>query len=301
MKDPLVSIISLNYNQTEVTCEFLRSLHILEYNNYEVLIVDNASDENPESEFKVVYPNLQFIRSESNLGYAGGNNLGIRKARGEYLFIVNNDTEVTSLLLNVLVASFDVDKMVGIVCPKIKYYDHPKLIQYAGFTAINPYTGRNKTIGKNEIDKGQYNRGGYTNYAHGAAMMVKSSTLADVGLIPELFFLCYEEMDWSVRMVKAGYKIYYEGRATIFHKESVTMGKESPLKAYFHLRNRILFMRRNYSGIRVLIFYFYLLIVVVPKTLLKYAFGGKRQHLRSTLDALLWHLRGYKESFAGSY
>jgi GT2 family glycosyltransferase len=154
-KHPLVSIIALNYNQTEVTCEFLHSLYGLTYPNFEVIVVDNASKENPQKKIEEVYPDLKFIRSDENLGYAGGNNLGIKEAKGAFYFIVNNDTEVTPDLLDNLIAPFFREDNIAIVCPKIKYYHHPELIQYAGFTQMNPFTGRNKTIGEKELDFGQ--------------------------------------------------------------------------------------------------------------------------------------------------
>ncbi len=292
---PLISIISLNYNRTQVTCEFLESLYKLTYPNFEVIVVDNASDENPKEKFQETYPDLNFVRSNKNLGFAGGNNLGIKEAKGSYYFIVNNDTEVTPSLLENLMEPFLKDNKIGIVCPKIKYFDQPDLIQYAGFTAINPFTGRNKTIGGKERDVGQYDRGYSTHYSHGAAMLVKSDVVKEVGLIPEVFFLCYEELDWSEQMKRAGYHVYFEGTATIFHKESMTMGKESPLKVYFHFRNRILFMRRNYKGVQLLVFYLFMICISIPKTFLLYAARRKGKHIKSIVSAISWHLIEQKE------
>ncbi len=289
-ENPLISIIALNYNQKEVTCEFLKSLHCLEYTNFEVIIVDNASNENPKGAFIDAFSDVQVILSSENLGFTGGNNLGIINAKGEYYFIVNNDTEVTPDLLDKLLLPFYEDEKIAMVSPKIKFFNHPDTIQYAGFNLINPLTGQNGAVGSKEIDNGQHDTPGFTNYAHGAAMLVSKKAADHVGLLPDQFFIYYEELDWSAQMIKAGYKIYYQARATIYHKESVTMGKESSTKAYYHTRNRILFMRRNYSGWQLATFYAFLITAVIPKAFLKYAVTFRTAHLKSLIRALSWHL-----------
>ncbi|MEQ8336349.1 MAG: glycosyltransferase family 2 protein [Cyclobacteriaceae bacterium] len=287
---PLISIIALNYNQKEITCEFLRSLHVLKYPNFEVIVVDNDSKLNPEKDFKKAYPEANIILSPKNLGFTGGNNLGIKNSKGDYYFIVNNDTEVTPELLDKLIEPFYQDKKIAMVSPKIKFFHHPEIIQYAGFELINPLTGQNGAVGSREIDRGQHDIPGYTNYAHGAAMLVSKMAVEKVGVLPDQFFIYYEELDWSTQMIRAGFKIYYQAAATIFHKESITMGKESPIKAYYHTRNRILFMRRNYSGWQLATFYLFLVTAVIPKAFLKYSLTLRVSHLKSLVRAISWHL-----------
>ncbi len=290
-KSPLISIIALNYNQPEVTVEFLQSLHKLKYPNFEVVIVDNGSEIDPTEQFESAFNGTKVILSPENLGFTGGNNLGMEHAKGEYFFIVNNDTEVTEELLDLLLEPFSLDDKIAMVSPKIKFFSHPDTIQYAGFLPINPFTGQNGAVGSREIDKGQHDVSGYTHYAHGAAMLVKRSAVEQVGMFANIFFIYYEELDWSSHMLKAGYKIYYQAKATIFHKESITMGKESAIKAYYHNRNRVLFMRRNYSGYQLAIFYLFLLGAVIPKALLKYTLTGKKEHRKSFIKAMKWHLK----------
>lgn len=291
--EPLVSIIILNYNQIKVTTEFLESARELEYTNYEIILVDNNSEDNPQEFIKSNFPEVVFIRSEKNLGFTGGNNLGIESAKGDYVFVVNNDTEVTKPLLNKLIEPFNEDPEIGVVCPKIKYFESPDVIQYAGYTKINPFTGRNRAIGSKEVDNGQHNTSSYTNYAHGAAMMVKKEVIEDVGMLSDIFFIYYEELDWSCQIVKGGYKIYYQADAEIFHKESITMGKESAIKAYFHTRNRILFMRRNFSGLHLSSFYLFFILFIFPKMLLKYTLHLQKQHLKSVFRAIGWHFKSH--------
>src|SRR5205814_8688031 len=128
----------------------------LTYKNYEILVCDMGSEIDPTAEIHSGnYPNSRVLRSETNLGFTGGNNWGIRQSKGDFVFIVNNDTEVTPGLLNELLEPFFQDSTVGVTCPKIRYYSHPDLIQYAGFNPINVYTGRTTSVGNGEIDKGQ--------------------------------------------------------------------------------------------------------------------------------------------------
>ncbi len=123
------------------------------------------------------YPNSRVLRSEKNLGFTGGNNWGIRQAKGDYIFIVNNDTEVTPDLLDTLLEPFYSDATIGVTCPKIRFFSQPDTIQYAGFNPINKLTGRTSAVGNKEIDNGQCDVSGYTHGAHGCAMMVSREVI----------------------------------------------------------------------------------------------------------------------------
>src|SRR6478609_7035888 len=139
---PLVSIIILNYNQIKVTFEFIESTKKLTYKNFEIILIDNDSKDNPTALVHSTYPEVRLIVNTENLGFTGGNNVGIQAAKGDYYFIVNNDTEVTPDLFERLLEPFAADPTIGVVCPKIRYFHNPNIIQYAGFTEINPITGR---------------------------------------------------------------------------------------------------------------------------------------------------------------
>ena len=288
---PLISIITLNYDQTEVTCAFLESTRSLTYPNYEILVCDMGSAIDPEPLISAGnYPHTRLLKSHKNLGFAGGNNWGMRQAAGDFLFIVNNDTEVTPDLLDNLLKPFSIDPSIGVTCPKIKYYSNPNIIQYAGFNPMNVYTGRTTSIGRGEIDYGQYNISRETSAAHGCAMMVKREVLTKVGMFAEKFFLYYEEWDWSARIIRANYKIWYTANAEIFHKESLTVGKANPIKVYYHTRNRILYMRRNSSAFQLGIFSLVFTFFVVPKTLITYLFNKDRIKLRYFIKGVAWNL-----------
>lgn len=289
----MVSIITINYNQTQITCELLRSLSALTYTNYEVIVVDNGSTENPEQIIKQQFAHVQVIVSPTNLGFSGGNNLGIKHAKGDYFFLVNNDTELTPNCIEQLLAMYQKIPDLGIVCPKIRYFEAAQPIQYVGYTPLNPITARNHTIGQYEPDTGQYKQATPTPYAHGAAMMVSRQAVEKVGMMPEEFFLYYEELDWSEQMRRAGYKIYVEPNATVFHKESVSTGKDSPLKTYYLTRNRILFMRRNANNLHWTLFLCYTALVIVPKNLFTLALHRQTKHLKAFWQGVTWNLSNY--------
>ncbi|MBC7867852.1 MAG: glycosyltransferase family 2 protein [Gloeobacteraceae cyanobacterium ES-bin-316] len=289
--NPLVSIITLNYNQTEVTCQFLESTKKLTYNNYEIIVCDMNSEEDPSQKIEALnLPNIFVFVSNLNLGFAAGNNWGMQQAKGEYIFIVNNDTEVTENLISDLLSPFLLDESIGVTCPKIKYFFYPTIIQYAGFNKMNMYTGRTTTIGDKEEDHGQYDKSSFTHGAHGCAMMVKKEVILKTGMFPEIFFLYYEEWDWSTRIQKAGFKIYYQAKAIIFHKESMSVGKNSLLKTYYLNRNRILYIRRNSNKNQLILFYMFYLFAAMPKNIFIFIANGQLKHLRNYLNAIAWNL-----------
>ena len=290
-QEPLVSLITLNYNQTSTTCQFLESTRQLLYTNFEILVCDMKSDEDPTPLIcKGNYPKTRLLLSKENLGYAGGNNWGIRHAKGDYILILNNDTEVTPSLINRLLEPFYQDKTIGACSPKVKFFDRPEIIQYAGFEPMHYFTGRTATIGEGQKDEGQYDTARYTNAAHGCAMMVKREVLEKTGRFAERFFLYYEDWDLSARIIRAGYRIWYAADATIYHKESVSVGRNEPMKTYYLTRNRILFMRRNRDGFSFLVFCLFFAFFSVPKAVVTYLVNKKFRHMRCFFKGIRWNL-----------
>ena len=218
-------------------------------------MVDNGSRADEGSVLQQRYPWITVVRSSKNLGFAGGNNLGIKAAHGKYLYFINNDTLLktkgekcelrSEFFFQPLIDRLESAPHIGAVCPKIRFSWDNNPIQYAGYTPLSSVTLRNQPIGFGEDDCGQYDKPHPTPYAHGAAMMVKREAIEKAGLMPECFFLYYEELDWSMMIRRAGYDIWYEPACTIFHKESKSTGQNSPLRTYYITRNRFLFARRN--------------------------------------------------------
>lgn len=244
------------------------------------------------------YPHVTAIRSDTNLGFAGGNNLGITAARGKYLFFINNDTvlrgdDLTKEQgLRGLILRLESTPSIAVVCPKIRFTWGESPIQFTGFTPLSTITLRNRSIGYGEADTGQYDEAHATPYAHGAAMLVKREALERVGLMPDCYFLYYEELDWSMMFRRAGYDIWYDPCFTVFHKESQSTGQGSPLRTYYITRNRLLFARRNISAPKRYLTYTYLTMVVCLRDVLKNVMKGRRDLAKSAVAALLAFMKG---------
>ena len=148
--------------------------------------------------------------------------------------------------------------------------------QYSGSTPMSPVTLRNENIGFGQTDTGQFNKSRYTAFAHGAAMMIRTTDIKKFGMMPEFYFLYYEELDWCVQIRRAGLKIWYEATSTVYHKESMSVGKQSPLQVYYHTRNRLLFAKRSIDKRDERIYaYIYQTLVAFPKRLSIYLVKGK--------------------------
>lgn len=289
--EKLLSIITINYNGLKDTCELIESLPA-DDESLEVIVVDNASTQDEASEIENRFPHVMVIRSDQNLGFASGNNLGIQAAHGTYLFFLNNDTIIhqTSDIRH-LIKRLESSDEIGMVCPKIRFTWGNQPIQYAGYSPLSSITLRNKSIGCGEDDHGQYDTAHPTPYAHGAAMMVKREVVEKAGLMPECFFLYYEELDWSVMIRRAGYEIWYEPACTVFHKESQTTGRISPLKTFYITRNRLLFVNRNIKGISKYISYLYLMVIVAPKDILKFCWQGRKDLSKATFNGIIQFMK----------
>ena len=286
--DITLSIITINYNGLKDTCELIDSLP-LEDRSIEVIVVDNASKNDEASIIEERYSAVKVIRSHKNLGFAGGNNLGIKAACGKYLFFINNDTILRPQASDIshLISRLEADETIGIACPKIRFAWDDNPIQFAGYTPLSQFTMRNRSIGFGEEDHGQYNTAHPTPYAHGAAMLVKRSAIEKVGPMPECYFLYYEELDWSMMFTRAGYCIWYEPACTIYHKESQSTGQRSPLKAYYLTRNRLLFVKRNIQGFQKYITYTYLLFLVAPRDICKYLLHRQLNLVSATIKGIM--------------
>ncbi len=288
---PMVSIVSVNYDQPEVTCEMLASLRKVTYPNFETLIVDNGSPSTTPYCIKEKYPEANLIISEENLGFAGGNNIALKQVKGDYVLLLNNDTEVKPDFLDSLVKLMESDKSIGIASAKIKYYYEDNIIQYAGTSPINPITSRGRHYGNKEKDIGQFDKAIETYYPHGACMIIRKSVLDKLGLLYDGYFLYYEEYDFAERVRQAGYKIYFQPNSEILHKESISTGKNSPLKTYYMNRNRLLFLRRNVKGITFWLAMSYYFLISFPKNTIKYLFN--KEHLSALYRGIFWNFQNY--------
>jgi GT2 family glycosyltransferase len=291
---PLVSLITINYDHIDDTVEFLESALKLHYPNIEIIVVDNDSPkEKPTPEIIKRFPTVNFIQSEKNLGFAGGNNLGIKAAKGDFLFLLNNDTIVFPDFLEPIVEFMVTHPNVGMASPKVLYPDG-KTLQFAGGGILNPFTGRQKCYGMGEQDDGQYDVDYKTDMVHGGALIIPKKVVDEIGPMPEIYFLYYEELDWCESVKRAGYEIHYLGFAKILHKESISTGSESRLKIYYMTRGRLLFMRRNFSGLPAIIGFLFFSFISVPKNTVNYLITKRRHLIKPFFEAIFWNFANRK-------
>ncbi len=279
-----LSIITVNYNGIKDTCELIDSITFTD--DMEVIVVDNGSIDDETALISRLYPQVKTIRSDKNLGFAGGNNLGMKAAKGKYLFLINNDTIFKDYNIQPLIERLEFSPTIGMVCPKIRFAWGDNPIQFAGYTPLSKITVRNQALGYDEKDQGQYDMPHPTPYAHGAAMLIKREAIEKVGLMPECYFLYYEELDWSMLLARAGYEIWYEPACTIFHKESQSTGQDSPLRTYYMTRNRLLLVKRNWHGLTKYLSYIYIIGIVSTRDILKNMIKGKKDHVKAIYQAL---------------
>lgn len=283
-----ISFITVNYNGLVDTQAFLARIGSIPFSfPFEVIVIDNGSVQDEYALLKAEFPFITGCYSAANLGFAGGNNIGIRMSQGEFLYFLNNDTllpEAADEQLLDMLAFFEQHPLAGGITPKIRYMDPPNMIQFAGCTPLTPITLRNKQIGYQEIDHGQYDQNREIPYLHGAAMLIPHQVIDNIGLMPEAFFLYYEELDWCCQISKR-YSLYYFAGALVFHKESASTGIDSPFKTYYLTRNRLLFAYRNSSGIVRILSLLYLLCVANTSKMCSFILNGKWKHVFSIWSA----------------
>ena len=258
MNYPKVSIIILNWNGLEDTIECLESLKKITYPNYEVIVVDNGSKGNDAQVLQEKFGNyMRLIQNDKNYGYTGGNNIGIRYALNNsspgYFLILNNDIVVAPDFLTQMIEVADNDNQIGIVGPKVYYFDSPNRIQSAGMR-INMRKGQTASIGIKQIDIGQYDTQQEMDCVAGCCLLVKNKVIQKVGLFDEGYFCYWDEVDYCARVSKSGYKINYVPQGRVWHKKALKakLWAEIPaeqqataLSYYYWARNNFRFMRKH--------------------------------------------------------
>ncbi len=244
---PKVSIIIINFNGWPDTKECLASLEKIAYDNFEVILIDNASKEKPEipnsndQKFKI-----HTIFNEENLGFAGGNNQGIKLALeggADYILLLNNDTVVEPDFLSALVEAAQADERCAIAGPLIYFFDERDLIWSAGGRLSRFFT-RGELVGYREKDEGQYHFTEQVDYISGTCLLIKTEFIKKIGLISEDYFLYYEDTDWCQRAKIVGGRCLLVPGAKIYHKASRSTKEFSYPYIYYHSRNGLMFAAR---------------------------------------------------------
>lgn len=277
MSQPYVIIIILNWNGINDTLECMDSLTKISYSNYEIIVVDNGSTDGSIEQLNKIYPYLKIIENGRNLGFAEGNNVGIKKAleyEPDLIMLLNNDTVVTSNFLNELVMVFESDNKIGIVGPKICYYDEPSKIWSVG-GKINLFLGSITNIGAHENEE-KYSGINKADYVTGCALLIKTEVITKIGLMDTNYFLYFEETDWNVKAKRAGYLTVIDCNTSILHKDGASVKKVKDINYYYFARNTLLFVKNNGR--------WYNLITFLPIYSLKYI-----------SMFILNYIRGYRE------
>ncbi len=271
----------------------LNSLRKINYDNYKIVVVDNGSVDGSVFEIRKRFPEVEIIENKTNLGFAGGNNIGIKCAinnRADYVLLINNDTIVEENFLGELVNIGESDREIGILGSKICYYDEPKIIWSAG-GKVNCLKNKGVHIGLNEIDKGQYDKTKEADYLTGCCLLIKREVIEKIGVLAEDYFLYYEDTDFSLRTKKSGYKCFYVPESKIYHKVSRSTRPGSSSYIYYHTRNGLVLAKRNGSLMNKIILYFYCLFLFL-KQIIKIIFMPRKRNwayavLRGEKDFLL--------------
>lgn len=244
-----VAVVVLSWNGRQDTMDCLSSLRELRYNNATIVVVDNGSSDGTSEAVASAHPEVHLLRSDKNVGFAAGNNLGLRQAfeiGADYAFLLNNDTVADPDLLSRLVGEAQARSDAGALCPLVYYAHPPDMVWYAG-ARFDPGRGHNgRQTGYRSRDRGQYRGVREVERATGAAMLVPRPVLREVGLFDEELFLHVEDADWSLRARARGYRIYLVPEARLWHKVSVDSGGEhSPTLAYYAVRNTLAVCNRH--------------------------------------------------------
>lgn len=233
MNHPKVSIITLNWNGLEDTTECLESLKKVTYPNYEVIVVDNGSEGNDAQVLKEKFGDyIQLIQNDKNYGFGEGFNTGIRyvlaNSQPKYILIVNNDVVVDPNFLDELVRVAEGDERIGIVGPKIYYYDYEgrKDIIWSAGGKIRQWALKiHRQIGENDEDLPKYQYVTSVDWITGAVLMFKSRVTEKVGLLNPWYFVGHEEIEYCLKARKHGFKIVYVPTAKAWHKVGVSARK----------------------------------------------------------------------------
>jgi len=244
--DPLVYIIVVNWNGGQVTLDCLASLHSISYSNHVIVLVDNGSTDGVVQAVRTVSQRVKIIENGKNLRFAGGNNVGIRYALEEgahSVLLLNNDTTVAPDFLAPLVRRITDNPAIGMVSPKIYYHDAPSRIWFAG-GEVSFWSGTMRHTGIREADKGQFDVARPIEYATGCCVLVRREAIEQAGMLDESYFMYTEDADWSMRVRKTGFSVYYEPAARVWHKLSVSAGGHLSL---FKMRNKFISNLRFFS------------------------------------------------------
>ena len=259
MSYPLASVIIVNWNGKDYLKACLDSLKPQSYPNFEVIVVDNGSNDGSVEFLNQHYlPFVKVIVNRENLGFSGGNNAGIHAAKGKYILLLNNDTEADDRWIEELINEAEKDRTVGMCASKIYSFYHRNIIDVAGHLLYRD--GLNRGRGRLDEDVGQYDVVEEVFFPSGCAALYRKEMLDKIGLFDETFFAYGDDTDIGLRGRVAGWKCIYVPTAIVYHRYSGSTSAYSPQKAFWVERNRVWILIKYFPISMILTSPFYTLI-----------------------------------------
>lgn len=297
MQHEQVIVLILSYNGKELLEDSITSYLANEYNNFEVVVLDNGSTDKTKEYVEKKWPQVKVLRTDQNLKYSGGFNFGLRYAFNEknsdYVLITNNDVKVDKNIIQEVVNTAKKNKKVAFVTGKVYYHDTPNILQTCG-REWDDKNWRGKDIGVGEEDIGSYDQERELPWCDDIFWLVSKDIYDKVGGYNTEFAFQAEDFEWQIRAKNAGYKIYYTPDAKLWHKESVTIGKTSPFKMYYNFRNPLIahMMHRDYNDYK----YYYrakrkYLFILTAKTLINFRIKYTMKSWQGFFSALRWGIK----------
>lgn len=299
---PLVSIVILNWNGRKFLEQFLPSVTSSTYENYKVVVADNASTDDSVPFLRSYYPLVEVLELEKNFGFAMGYNEALKGMEGDYYVLLNSDVEVPPGWIEPVIRLMEADKTIGACQPKLLQYHNRSCFEYSGAAGgWIDYLGypfaRGRVFDVNEDDTGQYDTTEAVFWASGAALFVRADLYHSLGGLDPYFFAHQEEIDFCWRLQRAGYKVYCCAESVIYHVGGGTLPKGNSRKVYLNFRNNLVMMAKNMrvgEALWKLPFRFVLDFVSAVKSL----FSGEGRYftavLRAHISFLGWLFSGEK-------
>ena len=293
-RPPLVFVIIVNFNGLGYTRRCLESLKRMKYPNFEIVVIDNGSEELESEILKGLFPNLiKAIRLRKNIGFAGGNNVGISyalKKRADYFFLLNNDTTLNPDALTELVAFANKDPKIGIVGPKVFMLRDGKqtdVIQSFG-AKVNLYLGETRLI-EGHVDHGQFEEPLSVDYVSGCAMLIKRNVIENLGFFDPRYFMYVEEVDYCLRAKRRGFQIWSVPKAKIWHKGEASATNLQRL--YCRISSLIIFERMHAPKFGFIVFTLYLMFVKIPIL-------STKVFLKKPLNTIVTLIKAFRKGFS---
>jgi GT2 family glycosyltransferase len=252
MHNPSVAIVILNWNGKKFLQQFLPSVIASLYFNKRVIVADNASTDDSVTFLKQHYPQIEILQNSNNEGFAKGYNTALKQVKSDYYVLLNSDVEVTENWITPIIDLMESDTAIAACQPKLLDWNNKRKFEYAGASGGwmdsfgYPFT-RGRVFDICELDKGQYDTVQQCFWASGAALFIKASVYHELGGLDEYFFAHQEEIDLCWRLQLAGYKIYVQPAAVVYHVGGGTLPKGNSKKTYLNFRNNLIMLAKNLS------------------------------------------------------